>query len=438
MDVGEAEVAAGVAVGEAFVVEAHEMEEGGVPIVDVHFVVHGFVAVVVGEAVVHAAFDAAAGHPEGEAFVVVVASVGALAVGGAAELAAPDDEGVLEEIALFEVLKEAGDGLVDLTAVVFEGGSEVGVVVPVAVGDFDEADARFDEFAGHEALFAEGVGGAFADAVEFLGGGGFFAEVHDVGDFGLHAEGEFVGFDDAVDFGADAAVELFAGLVEFLDEVELGALGVGVEAGVFDVGHAGVLATKAAGELLGDGEAIATEFGALIDGGEEGTAVGAGGVAGGIDGDEAGEVFVFGAEAVEGPGSEGGADELGGAGVELGEGLGVGGEVGGHGVDDAEIIGVFGDVGEEAGNPEAAFAVPFEFPFGGHEVGSAVASGGGGGGFASVGDEFGFVVEGVDVGGGSLHAEEDDVFGFSGEVGGLGGERAACNCGLRIGDCGLG
>ena len=132
MDVGEAEVAAGVAVGEAFVVEAHEVEEGGVPVVDVHFVVHGFVAVVIGEAVVHAAFDAAAGHPEGEAFVVVVASVGALAVGGAAELATPDDEGVLEEVALFEVLKEAGDGLVELTAVVFEGGGEVGVVVPVA------------------------------------------------------------------------------------------------------------------------------------------------------------------------------------------------------------------------------------------------------------------------------------------------------------------
>ena len=271
-----------------------------------------------------------------------------------------------------------------------------------------------------------------------MGGGAFFAEVHDVGDFRLHAEGEFVGFDDAVDFGADAAVELFAGLVEFLDEVELGALGFGVETGVFDVGHAGFLAAEATGELLGDGEAIAAEFGALVDGGEEGAAVGAGGVAGGIDGDEAREVFVFGAEAVEGPGAEGGADELGGAGVELGEGLGMGGEVGGHGVDDAEIIGVFGDVGEEAGDVEAAFAVLFEVPFGGHQVGAAVAACGGGGGFAGVGDEFGFVVEGVDVGGGSLHAEEDDVFGFGGEVGGLGGERAGGDCGLRIGDCGLG
>ena len=376
MDVGEAEVAAGVAVGEAFVVEAHEVEEGGVPVVDVHFVVHGFVAVVVGEAVVHAAFDAASGHPEGEAFVVVIATVGALAVRGAAELAAPDDEGVLEEITLFEVLKEAGDGLVDLPAVVFECCGEVGVLVPVAVGDFNEADTGFDEFASHEALLAEGVGGAFADAVEFLGGGAFFAEVHDVGDFRLHAEGEFVGFDDAVDFGADAAVELFAGLVEFLDEVELGALGFGVETGVFDVGHAGVLAAEATGELLGDGQAIATEFGALIDGREEGAAVGAGGVAGRIDGDEAREIFVFGAEAVEGPGAEGGAYELGGAGVELGEGLGMGGEVGGHGVDDAEIIGMFGDVGEEAGDPEAAFAVLFELPFWGHEVGAAVATGG--------------------------------------------------------------
>src|SRR3954454_13583674 len=34
LDVGEAEVAAGVAVGEALVVEAHELEDGGVEVVD--------------------------------------------------------------------------------------------------------------------------------------------------------------------------------------------------------------------------------------------------------------------------------------------------------------------------------------------------------------------------------------------------------------------
>ncbi len=41
-------------------VEAEEMQDGGVPVVDVHLVVNGFVAVVVRHAVVHAAFDAAA------------------------------------------------------------------------------------------------------------------------------------------------------------------------------------------------------------------------------------------------------------------------------------------------------------------------------------------------------------------------------------------
>ena len=62
---------------------------------------HDVVAVVVGLAVGDAGFDPATGHPDGEAARVVVAPVVfigelALAVGGASELAAPDDEGLVE------------------------------------------------------------------------------------------------------------------------------------------------------------------------------------------------------------------------------------------------------------------------------------------------------------------------------------------------------
>ena len=99
VDVGEAEVAAGVAVGELLMVQAEDVEDGGVEVVDVDFVLLGEVAVVVGGAVGDAALHAAAGHPHGEAFGVVIASVAALGGGGAAELATPDDEGVFEEAA---------------------------------------------------------------------------------------------------------------------------------------------------------------------------------------------------------------------------------------------------------------------------------------------------------------------------------------------------
>ena len=42
VDVGEAEVAAAVAVGEALVIEAEEVEHGGLQIVDVDAVLDGF------------------------------------------------------------------------------------------------------------------------------------------------------------------------------------------------------------------------------------------------------------------------------------------------------------------------------------------------------------------------------------------------------------
>ena len=65
-DVGEAEAAAVVGVGELFVVEAEEVQDGGVEVVDVDLIDGGLVADLVGFAVADAAFDAAAGHPGGE------------------------------------------------------------------------------------------------------------------------------------------------------------------------------------------------------------------------------------------------------------------------------------------------------------------------------------------------------------------------------------
>lgn len=40
VDVGEAEIAAGVLVGEALVIEAEEVEDGGVQVVEVDLLVH--------------------------------------------------------------------------------------------------------------------------------------------------------------------------------------------------------------------------------------------------------------------------------------------------------------------------------------------------------------------------------------------------------------
>src|SRR5436309_155617 len=97
--VREAEVAAAVPVGELRVIDAHQLQDCGLPVVDVHALFDGLEAEIVGGAVDDAALDAAAGEPRREAErIVIAAGVEAAAAGAdfrdrrAAELRTADDE----------------------------------------------------------------------------------------------------------------------------------------------------------------------------------------------------------------------------------------------------------------------------------------------------------------------------------------------------------
>ena len=84
-----------------FVVDAEEVEHGGVQVADVDRVLDDVVAEVVSIAVVLAALDAAAGEPAGEAAGMMVAPVhsaadAALPEDGAAEFADEHDECVIK------------------------------------------------------------------------------------------------------------------------------------------------------------------------------------------------------------------------------------------------------------------------------------------------------------------------------------------------------
>ena len=64
MYIGEPVIAALVAVGEFFMVDAEEVEDGGIEIVDVDRVLGDVVAPIVGLTVCDAAFYSTAGHPD--------------------------------------------------------------------------------------------------------------------------------------------------------------------------------------------------------------------------------------------------------------------------------------------------------------------------------------------------------------------------------------
>lgn len=87
----------------------------------------------------------------------------------AAEFTAPDHERVLQKSALFEVREQPGDGRVHFAGIAGEGCGEIEMMVPVSVGDLDEADAGFDEFPREQTLSAHVVHRSVAaDSVEFF------------------------------------------------------------------------------------------------------------------------------------------------------------------------------------------------------------------------------------------------------------------------------
>ena len=283
-DIGESEVAAGVAVGELFVVESEEVQDGGVEVVDMHAVVNGTKAEFVRFAPCHAATDTAACEEGGEAVVIVVTSGAIFRGGSASEFAAPEDEGVIEESALFEVREESGDGAIDGVAEVASGIVVITVCVPwlsVAIVDLDEANAAFSESAGEQAAVGE-----VSLSVEFAGGFGFLLQVKGVGGGELHSEGGFHGLNAGFELAVFAGAFDVAS-IEAVHQFKLCGLGDAV---------AGEIA-KEGDEFVGSGIGV-VDIGALVRSWEEGAGPEDGEANGfaGAEDDVGGEVLVFGAE----------------------------------------------------------------------------------------------------------------------------------------------
>ena len=94
--ISEAVIAAGMAVGKTFVVDAEEMQQGGVQVVDVHTVVQCLEAELVALAVRYATLHASAGEPHHKTVRVVVTTGAVFADWRAAEFASPYNEGILQ------------------------------------------------------------------------------------------------------------------------------------------------------------------------------------------------------------------------------------------------------------------------------------------------------------------------------------------------------
>ena len=104
MDIGKASFEAVVENGEAFMVEAEEVEHCGVEVMERVDVLNGLESEFIGGAMADAGLDTGSGQYGGETTGVVVAALGPfLEHRHAAEFSAPEDQGILQQAALLKV-----------------------------------------------------------------------------------------------------------------------------------------------------------------------------------------------------------------------------------------------------------------------------------------------------------------------------------------------
>ena len=120
MHIGQAKTAPLILERQPLVVDAQQVQDRCMEIVNVNGVLGDVVAVRIGRSVARAAFDTAPGHPHREAARMMVAAKViprqlALAIVGAAKLATPNNECVLEQTTSFQILKQCGGCLIRLT-----------------------------------------------------------------------------------------------------------------------------------------------------------------------------------------------------------------------------------------------------------------------------------------------------------------------------------
>ena len=100
----EAKVSTAVVVSELLVINTKLMQEGGMQVVQVHFVAYRVVAKVVRRTIADSGSESATRNPYGIAKRVVIASVRSLLVRRATKFASPHYDRFLQQTAAFKIL----------------------------------------------------------------------------------------------------------------------------------------------------------------------------------------------------------------------------------------------------------------------------------------------------------------------------------------------
>ena len=169
----QALVAALMEVCQCLVIQAHQVQDCRVQVVQMDAVLNRFEPELIGGTVRHPSSDSGTGQPHGEAVGIVISPrrVLAFAEWHATELTAPDDQRFVQQPAFFKIRQQRSNRLIDfgtMSAVVL---LDALVRVPgffqmSAAGiQLHEAHAAFDEPPCDDAVAAELIGGRLTNAV---------------------------------------------------------------------------------------------------------------------------------------------------------------------------------------------------------------------------------------------------------------------------------
>ena len=175
IDIREAAINAVVPNGQALVINAQQVQHGGIYVVDLRgmFPVERFIPPLITLAMGNASLDAASCQPVGKDIRVMVPSLACLTAGHAAELGGPVNDRVVKQTSLLEVANEPGSTARHAERKRAVIALNVLVAVPVAPGeavvrpapDLHEAHPALEQASCDEAATAEVGGDGVIEAI---------------------------------------------------------------------------------------------------------------------------------------------------------------------------------------------------------------------------------------------------------------------------------
>src|ERR1043166_8281531 len=186
-------------------VDAEEVKEGSLEIMNMDGILGHIVAQIVGGSVDSAGLHPCAGHPDGKAARVVIASVVrggelALRVICPPEFTAPDDQRLVEQPALLEVGDQSVAGLVDIFALTPDAIGQTAMMVPTGMIELNEADVALAQTPSEQTIRGKSTGLLRLWPVERQDTRRLLGNVHYFRDAGLHTVSHLVLRDAGVDF----------------------------------------------------------------------------------------------------------------------------------------------------------------------------------------------------------------------------------------------